>query len=124
MFASALRKLLAIAALSGVAVLLPASGDLAAKPLARVLKETGLSQSDFDYVLAVEKSLYTKGQAGRVESWSNAETGAKGASKLAAKRGDCMYMQHFITLPNGSPRQEFRTVFCRQADGRWLRQPR
>ena len=95
----------------------------AAKSLARILEDTGLSPGDFDQLMAVEQALVQQGQVGRSRNWSNPDTGTKGVSKIASRQGSCVYMQHVVTLADDKPRKEFRTAFCQQSDGQWLRAP-
>ena len=109
--------------LKTVVILALCAAPLSAKPLSRILNNTGLSPADFDILMATETSLVDRGQVGRTESWTNPQTGTKGASKLVAQRGSCLYLQHFVTLSGNTDRQEIRTAFCQQPDGQWLRAP-
>lgn len=93
-----------------------------AKPLAKILRQSGLSPEDFDMMGDAEMRLLQNAspQPGRKASWSNPETASRGTVRVAAIRGNCVYLQHFIH-PNGEAKQvELRNSMCKSADGRWL----
>lgn len=93
--------------------------------LSDTLFRTGLSQDDIDLMAQTADSLYRNGapRVGRTQSWSNAETGAKGSVKLVAFRGNCAYLQHFILTTRRPKPQEFRFKTCKTADGNWVLSP-
>lgn len=95
---------------------------VAAKPLSRILRDSGLSPEDFDIMLATARSLYDTPipQPGKSVSWSNPESGAHGLVKLASVRKNCAYIQHFTYAPGAKAAREIRTPYCRAEDGRWL----
>lgn len=111
-----------ILVLVSVLTVMCAAQMAAAKPLARILKESGLTQSDFDQILAAEQALIAYGHPPRTQGWQNSETGAKGASEPVSSRGACLYIRHLVTLTAASPRREFRTALCRSSDGECRRQ--
>lgn len=104
-------------------VLALCAAPLSAKPLARILKDTGLSPGDFEKVMAVEQSLIADGQPGYAETWSNPDTGATGRSQIIGRESGCISMQHAVTEANATEPLEFRSRFCQQPDGQWLRAP-
>ena len=96
-----------------------------AKPLARILQKSGLSPADFAFLGAAERSLYETAtpRPGRVVSWTNPETRSHGTVRLAALRGNCAYLRHFV-YPRGETKAfELRNRMCRAADGKWLLTP-
>ncbi len=96
-----------------------------AKPLGKILRQSGLSPADFDLLAAAEKSLYetSSPRVGRKVSWTNPETQSHGTVRLAAIRKNCAYIQHFV-YPQGSTKsEELRLRMCKSADGRWLLAP-
>ena len=114
-----LAALVLALALGGVA------GPLDARTMVETLRRTGLSQQDIDVMSKTAAGLYQTGtpRVGRTESWSNAETGAKGSVKLVAFRNNCAYLQHFIITTRRPTAQEFRFTQCRDAAGNWVLTP-
>lgn len=98
--------------------------SVSAKPLARILKETGLSPEDFDLLQASARSLYDtpSPQLGKTVSWTNDTSGSHGTARLASVRGNCVYIQHMVYAPDAVKPRELRTPYCKAADGQWLLQ--
>lgn len=100
-------------------------GPVDAKPLSRIIAETGLSPEDFSMMSEASSQLVVNGQpvVGRRVSWSNPDSGSKGSVRLQAMRGECGYVQH-ITYPGGGDRPfEIRARLCRDANGDWILVP-
>ena len=101
------------------------SGGVSAKTIGAIARETGLTPKDFDIMIATARGLYDapSPKSGRIVSWTNADSGSHGKVRLAAIRGNCAYIQHFVH-PKGAERAtEMRARWCRNAEGKWLRQP-
>lgn len=106
-------------------LLIGATTPVSAKPLARIIRDIGLTPDDFTMMGAAADSLYATAspRPGKVVSWSNADSNSHGRVKLAAMRDGCAYLQHFV-FPKGSEKpKEIRLRMCKNAQGKWLLQP-
>ncbi len=101
------------------------NGGAWAKTIGAIARETGLSPKDFDIMIATARGLYDvpNPQPGRIVSWTNADSGSHGRVRLAAIRGNCAYIQHFVHPKGVQSATEMRAHWCRDAQGKWLRQP-
>lgn len=108
-----------------LAIVMSAPVGVMAKPLSKILADSGLSPQDFDLLTATEKELYipTVKSAGTKLSWSNPESGARGEVRLAAVRGDCVFIEHLVYPKGGTEPIVLRPEMCKAADGRWLLAP-
>lgn len=99
--------------------------EAVAKPLSRIIRNIGLSPDDFAKMNAAAASLYQTQtpRVGRQVSWSNPETRSKGLVKLAAIRGNCVHLQHFVYVAGDTRPLEIRSRLCQTADGTWVLQP-
>ncbi|WP_424985276.1 hypothetical protein [Microbulbifer sp. S227A] len=106
-----------------IALTAPAAGI--AKPLSKLLAGSGLSPQDFDMMQATEKQLYTPRvrASGTTLSWSNPATGAHGDVKLAAVRGECVFIEHSVYPRDAVKPVQLKPQMCKSADGRWLLAP-
>ncbi|MDU9005065.1 hypothetical protein [Sedimentitalea todarodis] len=118
-----MRKIVKLIVAISIAMAAPVGGM--AKPLSMILADSGLSPQDFDLLSATEKQLYTPTvkPTGTELSWSNPETGARGEVKLAAVRGDCVFVEHFVYPKGATEPIELKPQMCKAADGRWLLAP-
>lgn len=98
---------------------------VSAKPLAKILRESGISPSDFEMMQNTARVLYDTANpsAGKRLSWSNADSGAHGMVRLASVHNNCAYIQHFVYAKDAKKPRELRTPYCKNADGKWLLQP-
>lgn len=112
-----------IAAAAAIAMAAPVGGM--AKPLGKILADSGLSPQDFDLLSATEKKLYIPAvkPVGSTLSWSNPDTGAHGEVRLAAVRGDCVFIEHIVYPRDETVPIELKPQMCKAADGRWLLAP-
>ena len=96
-----MRHLVKLIMALAIAMAAPVGGM--AKPLSKILADSGLSPQDFDLITSTEKELYTPTvkATGTKLAWSNPKTGARGEVKLAAVRGECVFIEHFIIKPFG-----------------------
>lgn len=96
-----------------------------AKPLARIIRDIGLTPDDFTMFRAAENSLYATAspRPGKVVSWSNPESSSHGTVKLAALRKNCAYLKHFVFPRGDSKSKEIRLRLCQDAQGKWRLQP-
>ncbi len=108
-----------------LAVALAAPTGATAKPLSKLLADSGLSPQDFDMLLAKEKELYIPKvrKTGTTLSWSNPATGARGDVKLASVRGNCVVIAHSIYPRDVVEPILLEPKMCKSADGRWLLAP-
>ena len=98
---------------------------LSAKPLSRIIRDVGLTPDDFAMLSAAGESLYATAspRPGRVVSWTNPESKSRGSARLAAMRGNCAYVQHFVFPKGAEKSKEIRTRLCLNAEGKWILQP-
>lgn len=108
-----------------LAVALTAGSQIHAKSLSKIVASAGLTSEDFDLLNATARTLYEAASppVGRIVSWSNPDSGSHGTVRLAAMRGNCAYLQHFVYAKGQAQPRELRSQRCKAADGRWLLQP-
>ncbi|NRB19506.1 MAG: hypothetical protein HRU33_18590 [Rhodobacteraceae bacterium] len=111
--------------LSACAILIAMSGVAEAKPLSRILAETGLSSEDFDMMGQYAAWLYERGapRVGAVAQWSNDSSGASGKVTLDAISGNCVSLRHAAMAAGKDKPVLIHTRRCKNADGIWLLQP-
>lgn len=111
--------------IAALAIALAAPVGVMAKPLSKILADSGLSPQDFELLTATEKELYTPTvkPTGTKLDWSNPETGARGEVTLAAVRGNCVFIEHAIYPTDATKPVELKPQMCKAADGRWLLAP-
>lgn len=96
-----------------------------AKPLSKILADSGLTPDDFTIMMAKGETLYNvpNPQPKKVVSWTNPDSGSYGRVRLASVRGNCVFIQYFV-FPKGSKiEQEIRSQRCKSAEGDWLMVP-
>ena len=101
------------------------AGVALAKPLSRIIAETGLSPDDFALLTATADAMLDGGtpQVGDESTWTSTESGAKGQIRVRDVRGNCVHLQHFIEPANTDQIREVRTRRCQDADGNWIVTP-
>lgn len=93
-----------------------------AKPLSKILAQSGMSPQDFDMMAAAERSLYETSapKAGKTASWANPETGSNGTVRVDAVQGNCVDLQSRV-IPKGTGEEvTLKTRMCKSAEGKWL----
>ncbi|WP_170604639.1 hypothetical protein [Ruegeria arenilitoris] len=107
------------------AVTLGLGGVVLAKPLSRIISETGLSPEDFEVLSATSDSMLASGtpRAGKEREWINESTGSKGTIRVLEVRDNCASLQHFIRPAGVSQTRQIRTRRCRDANGNWILTP-
>lgn len=111
--------------LSVCAIVVTISGAADAKPLGRILAETGLSSEDFDLMGQYAAGLYERGspKIGASRKWTNVESGASGTVTLGAVTGNCVSLRHEATAGGKDKPVLIHTRRCKNADGIWVLQP-
>lgn len=94
----------------------------AAKPLSKILAQSGMSPQDFDMMAAAEKSLYvsTTPRTGQSASWKNPETGSNGTVRIDAVKGNCVDLLSLVFPKGGTKELKLQTRMCKSAEGKWL----
>jgi len=112
-------------ALMIIAALAPGATALSAKPLSKIIRETGLTSDDFALLSDSGESLYDTAspRPGKVVSWSNPDSKSHGTARLAAMRDNCAFVQHMVFPKEATKPKEIRTRVCRDASGKWALQP-
>ncbi|WP_037311988.1 hypothetical protein [Ruegeria halocynthiae] len=107
------------------AALLGLAAVTQAKPLSRIIAETGLSPADFNIVAATADAMLAGGtpQVGTESTWHSDETGSKGTIRVGEVRDNCVQLQHFIQPAGADETREIRTRRCRDAAGNWVLTP-
>lgn len=97
----------------------------AAKTLARLIGDIGLSPADHTLLSAAADSLFLGNPptAGDRQSWTNPDTGSNGSVQVEEVRDNCAIIRHEIVPGGDRPRREIRTRRCRNAEGKWLLAP-
>lgn len=96
-----------------------------AKPLSRIIAESGLSPDDFQLMKQSMGKLVVNGvpQVGKTVPWTNPATGSRGSVTLQEMRENCGFLQQ-TAYPQGRETPiQIRSRMCRQADGTWLLTP-
>lgn len=111
--------------LCACAVLVTIGAVVQAKPLSRILAESGLSSEDFDLMGQYAAGLYERGtpKAGASVQWSNSESGAAGTVRLQETGGNCVLLRHEATAGGKDKPILIHTRRCKNADGIWVLQP-
>ncbi|WP_281973828.1 hypothetical protein [Ruegeria faecimaris] len=96
-----------------------------AKPLSRIIAESGLSPDDFTLLSATTDTMLGSGlpQVGAESEWISTKTGAKGTVRVREVRDNCVHLQHFIRPPSSEQTREIRTRRCQDANGNWIFTP-
>ncbi len=107
------------------AVIIGLSVAAQAKPLSRIIAESGLSPDDFTLLTAAADGLFqgSTPQVGSEATWASTETDAKGTVTVRDVRGNCVHLQHLIEPANTDQIREVRTRRCRDAGGNWILTP-
>ncbi len=101
------------------------TGAVAAQGIGRIVSNTGLTPQDLTIMGETARQLYDvpTPQVGQSQEWSNPESGSFGTTTLAAMTGACASIQQ-RSYPLGQERAvEYRTRWCRGADGTWVLTP-
>lgn len=117
-------KLVILAIVAALAVTAPVA-ELAAKPLSRMLADSGLTPEDTELMRQATGQLVVNGvpQVGKQAAWDNPQSGSSGTVTLQRMQGDCGYLEH-QTHPQGREQAlTIRTRLCQNADGQWLLAP-
>ena len=118
-----MKNAILVAALFAIAAV--AGAPAQAKPLSKIIADTGLTPEDFSILDAKAQTLYDtpSPKPGKKVSWSNPESKSHGTVRLAAMRDNCAYIQHFVFPKGAETSREIRYRRCKAADGSWLFQP-
>ncbi|MCL6283848.1 hypothetical protein M3P21_09935 [Ruegeria sp. 2012CJ41-6] len=96
-----------------------------AKPLSRIIAESGLSPEDFQLMQQAMGQLVVNGvpQVGKTVAWDNPATKSSGSVTLQEMRDNCGFLQQ-LAHPKGAEQPvQIRSRMCQQADGKWLLVP-
>lgn len=106
-------------------LILGAVPAVSAKPLSRIIAESGLSPDDFTLLTATTDALFDGGtpQVGTEAAWKSTQTDAKGTVTVHEVQGNCVGLLHLIEPPNTDQIREIRTRRCRDANGNWILTP-
>lgn len=100
------------------------AGEAQARSLARILFESGLSQSDLSAMESAAGQLYEPlGSTGDARRWSNPVTRSRGAVTLGQIDGDCAQLVHRVSTVKRPDPVTYRVWRCRMADGTWQARP-
>lgn len=100
-------------------------GTATAQTISRIIADTGLSPDDFSLMSEAGRQLYDVAapRVGREKTWSNPDTGSHGVAHLAALQQGCASLQNVFYPKGAAQGREFRTRFCKTAEGKWVLQP-
>jgi len=96
-----------------------------AQSMSKMIRDTGLTQEDFNLMTQTGAALYETGapQVGPVRTWSNPDTGARGDVRLDAAKDGCVVIHHRFEPGNDRPARQLRTRRCKDAGGTWILTP-
>ncbi|HBS50470.1 MAG TPA: hypothetical protein DEA05_10510 [Rhodobacteraceae bacterium] len=109
----------ALAAALTLAIAVPAG----AKPLSRMLSDTGLTPADIATMTAAADALPAPGPVtGARRDWTNAESGSRGNVQVIGVQGACVTLRHQFRAGTVTRTGQVETQRCRDAQGAWVAQ--
>lgn len=103
------------------AALILSVGLAEAKPLSRMLAQSGLAPEDITMMTAAADTLFAGApQPGAREDWQNTESGSRGNVQILSVGDGCAVLRHQFR-PGGADRtQQVQNQRCRNAQGQWV----
>lgn len=102
-----------------LAVLILSLGLPVEAQLAKILRETNLTQDDMKLANGAAQSLFEKSGVARGQqaSWQNPESGATGVVEVLdlEQGGKCITVRH-VTQPQDKPQRQFKMRRCKDGD--------
>ncbi|AVO38981.1 hypothetical protein [Pukyongiella litopenaei] len=118
-----MKRLVVPVLIAALAAGIAATG-VAANPLSKTLRKTGLSPEDFDIMRQAASVLYVPApQPGKSVTWSNAKSGSHGSAQLDRVDGQCVVVDHRVHPKGAEKAEQLKTRLCQSGDGRWLLMP-
>lgn len=109
------------AAAALAATLMLGAGLAEAKPLSRMLAQTGLSPEDITMLSQATEALFRPApKTGARQDWSNPESGSVGNVRIMAIEGQCATLRHQFRPGSANRTEQIETLRCRDAEGRWV----
>ncbi len=95
-----------------------------AKPIAKILSESGLSPEDFTIMTEQSATLYSTGtpRKGATTQWQNDDTRSYGIAELVSVQANCVYLRHLVHPKGIQKAREIRMRRCKTSDGTWILQ--
>jgi hypothetical protein len=95
-----------------------------AKPIAKILSQSGLSPEDFVIMTEQSATLYQTGtpRKGASTKWQNDDTRSYGVVDLVLVQANCVYLRHFVHPKGVKQAREIRMRRCKTDDGTWILQ--
>lgn len=96
-----------------------------ARPLSRILKDSGLSPEDFQIMGDTARPLYDTAtpQAGSKADWVNEQSGSFGSVELVQFRDNCADLRHMVHPRGAADPREVRARWCKTEAGDWVLTP-
>ena len=93
-----------------------------AKPISKILSESGLSPEDFTIMSEQAATLYTKvtPRKGATTQWKNDATKSYGLTELASVEANCVYLRHLVHPKGVQTAREIRMRRCKTSEGVWI----
>jgi len=115
------RTVLSIALAACLALTaLPASAQFS-----KLLRDTGLSQEDFNIMGQSAQTLYV-GKTPRVGAesvWQNPDTGSHGTSEIEKVAGNCVILRHLFVSGKTRKTNKIQLRQCKNSSGEWVMTP-
>lgn len=93
-----------------------------AKPISKILSESGLSPEDFTIMNDQTATLYTNvtPRKGALIQWKNDATRSYGLAELVSVQENCVYLRHLVHPKGIQTAREIRMRRCKNSDGVWI----
>lgn len=114
-------KNLLLAVLICVALVLTCSTS-DAKPISKILSESGLTPEDFTIMSEQTATLYTNvaPRKGATIQWKNDVSRSYGLAELVSVQANCVYLRHLVHPKGIQTAREIRMRRCKTSDGAWI----
>ena len=98
--------------------------ESAAKSMAKIMADSGLSPEDFEIMGQQAATLYTVAspRKGATTQWKNDATRSYGTVILMGMPKNCAVLRHLIYTKGAKKAREFRLRRCKTSDGSWILQ--
>jgi hypothetical protein len=95
-----------------------------AKPISKILSESGLSPEDFVIMTEQSATLYETGTPswGSTTQWQNDDTRSYGVVELVEVQGNCVILRHFVHPKGVQKVRQIRMRRCKADNGNWILQ--
>ncbi|WP_163025893.1 hypothetical protein [Chachezhania antarctica] len=97
----------------------------ASAQFSKILRDTGLSQEDFNIMGKASQTLYvsTAPKVGAETIWQNPETGSHGTTEVEKIAGNCVTLRHLFVSGKTKKQNNIAMRQCKDSSGVWVLTP-